>query len=119
MYEAYRVLREFQWRGYVYAPQGKCWCECNKDDASRILNHCTGAVGTSCNCPDAAYCGCRIRPEQNGGDIWIVEAGNTRKPYILNRRFAIYDASLPSVDELLANPAFARLIEDPRLAGVR
>ena len=116
MYESYRVLREFQWRGRMYAPPGKCTCECNQAEDRRQLNRCTGVVATSCTCPDAPYCGCRINPAQYGGDIWLVEAGNPRKQYILNNRFAIYDASLPSGDELVRNPAFAHLVQDPRLS---
>ena len=115
MYEAFRVLRTFQWRGKIYSPPGRCGCECSQSDERQSINHCTGMVATGCKCPDAGYCGCRIKPEDYGGDIWVVEAGNPRKQYILNNRFAIYDASLPSGDELARMPAFAHLIQDPRL----
>ena len=115
MYEAFRVLRKFQWRGNVYAPPGFCKCECNQDEARRTLNHCSGRVATACQCPDAAYCSCSIPQERYGGDIWIVENGNPRKEYILQQRFAVYDISIPPGDELVKNPAFQRLIIDPRL----
>jgi len=115
MYESYRVLRKFQWRGFVFAPPGKCTCECNQDESRRTLNGCTGVVGTGCTCPDCGYCGCGIKADQYGGDIWIVEENHPRKMYILARRFANYDPALPSGDELVANPAFARLVQDPGL----
>lgn len=115
MYEVYRVLRTFQWRGKMYSPPGPCGCECNQAGDRRELNQCSGQVATACTCPDAGYCGCRIKPQDYGGDIWLVEAGNPRKQYILNNRFAIYDASLPSGDELIKSPVFAALVQDPRL----
>jgi len=115
MYEAYRVLRTFQWRGRVYSPPGKCGCECAQTSSQLDVNHCTGVVATACTCPDAGYCGCRIKPQNYGGDVWVVEAGNPRKSHILNQRFVIYDSSLPSGDELASNPVFIHLIQDPRL----
>lgn len=115
MYEAYRVVRPFQWRGYQYAPPGKCTCECNVDEAHRANNDCTGRVGTNCHCPDAAYCPCHIPVAEYGGDIWLVENRHPRKDYILLNRFVTWDPSIPDGDELVKMPVYARLVSlDPR-----
>ena len=81
MYEAYRVLKPFQWRGWSFAPRDTVEPEGN--------------------------------PKTWAGDIWIVEAGHPRKETMLSNRFATGDAGLPSVDELLKDPNYARLVGAP------
>lgn len=113
MYETYRVLRMFQWRGFQYAKPGPCDCECNQDEERRAANECNGVTASACACPDSAYCSCHIPPDEYGGDIWIVEAGHPRKEHIVMRRFVTYDPSIPPADELLKQEKYSRLILDP------
>ena len=89
MNEAYRVRRPFRWRGWHYGPI-----------------HTTNSVNDlgqleKCDCPFYA------------GDIWIVEAGHPRKEMMLATRAVIGDASLLSVDDLLAKPEYKRLLTEP------
>ena len=44
------------------------------------------------------------------GDVWVVEEGHPNKDAILRLRYATYDASIPSVDELMKDERFARLV---------
>ena len=113
MYEAYRVLKPFDWRGWGYAP--KDYCECGAASESSDCEGCTGKVGSGCEAcpPDACRCPCNIQPERYGGDIWVVEEGNPRKDIMLANRYAIGDASLPPIDELMNDPDIAKLTEFP------
>lgn len=99
--EAYRVRKEFQWGGMIYAPKGpsgECKCPCSQHADLK----CSHLVGTGCNCRNrSCRCSCGIKQEQYAGDVWMVEDGHPRKEHIINNHFATYDASLPSVDELM------------------
>ena len=54
------------------------------------------------------------RPKANyAGDIWLVEAGHPRKVTMLENRFAVGDASIPAIDELMKQSQFKRLISMP------
>lgn len=104
--EAYRVRKQFQWDGWQYAPRGQdgeCKCGC--------IGACTQKVGTSCHCHDTAcHCACGIQSDSYAGDTWIVEPGHPHKEHMLVRRFATYDAGLPSVDELIQKGEYKKLL---------
>ncbi len=89
-FEAYRVKKPFRWRGWHYGPK----------HTTNSINLDTGQL-EDCDCPFYA------------GDIWIVEAGHPRKETMLQVRTCVGDASLPSIDELMAKPEFKRLINEP------
>lgn len=106
--EAYRVIRAFQWDGWKFAPGGKCRCTCSLDPELS----CPGLVGEGCICGKiSCNCDCGIDPKQYGGDIWFVAPGHSRKQSQLDQRFAVYDASLPAVAELLAKEEYRRLLK--------
>lgn len=105
--EAYRVLKSFQWNGWMFAPDRECRCSCRTD--SRL--NCPGHVGMDCECKfSSCHCDCGIPSDQYAGDVWLVEPGNLRKESMLSHRFAVYDASLPSVDELLTKEKYQKVI---------
>lgn len=132
MYEAYRVRRQFQFTGWIFSPP-ECICACgdhvNQMDVRGIpelrpgpVPDCKRQAGESCRCRETSCrCACGILKWQYGGDVWLVMAGHFNKPHILARRFATYDAALPSGDDLVKEPAFARLLQPPRelVAGRR
>lgn len=100
--EAYRVRKQFQWRGWIFAPRQEADCEV--EGAERM-------AGSGCRkCGDLARCDAGIKPEQYAGDIWLVEAGHPRKDIMLAHRFAIGDSSISPVDELLKDPQYQRLL---------
>lgn len=115
--EVYRVRRNFSWDGWVLAPKGpdgECYCDCGPE------RRCKGLVATGCVCHDTScHCDCGIREDQYGGDVWIVDDGHDRKEFILNRRFAIYDAGLPAVDEMLKEDEYKRLLKPYKQDGRR
>ena len=115
--EAYRVRRNFSWDGWVFAPKGEygeCSCGCGTE------RNCKGLVAAGCVCHDTScHCDCGINEEQYGGDVWIVDDGHDRKEAILNRRFVMYDASLPSTEELLKDEEFKRLLKPYKRDGRR
>ena len=96
MYEVYRVLKSFRWRGWHYGPR-----------------HTTGAVNPQTGKFDTCDCG------EYAGDIWIVEAGHPRKDAMIAARQVTGDASLPPVDELLKEARFKRLLSEPSLEPER
>lgn len=108
--EAYRVRKNFQWDGWVFAPKGPdgtCKCGCSPDIG------CKGMVGSGCRCADTAcHCDCGIRPDSYGGDVWFIDEGNPRKEIMLDHRFATYDASLPSVETLKTQKEYKKLFDD-------
>lgn len=130
MYEAYRVRRRFGWNGWQFSASGACECSkvlgsnqvltrademgqpgrTGKFDLNpcQDLAICTGFTATACQCSDNGYCGmgsgggaCGIKSYTYGGDIWLVRELDARKEHILQRRFAIYDPTIPTGDELL------------------
>jgi len=108
MYEAYRVMKRFGWKGWELAP-AKCTCDCRSKGGA-----CTGTVGSDCPCSGTVCrCACGIDPAHYGGDIWIVESGHPRKDIMLMNRFCIGDASIPPVEELLAQDQYKRLLSPP------
>ncbi len=115
-YEAYRVRKPFDWRGWGFAP--KDYCKCGATSGTEDCEGCTGEVGSGCIAcpPEACRCPCHIEPERYGGDIWIVEPGHPRKEMMLASRYAIYDASIPPIDELMKLEEYSRLIEPPSRA---
>ncbi len=127
MYEAYRVLRKFQWDGWIYAPfarlnpPGNCQCDCSERNIAGdpiTGSKCTGIVGTSCICEGTlCHCTCGIKSELYGGDIWVVMAGHPRKEMILDPRMAVQDQSIPSIDDLLKESEYKRLTGLPSDVG--
>ncbi len=121
MYESYRVRRRFQWRGWELAPKNSCDCGCGHEiadeDGHLILGPiptCTGETAVGCQCRETiCRCTCGIPRATYGGDIWIVEAGHPRKDMMLGQRFALGDASLPTVDEFLEKEEYQRLLSPP------
>lgn len=138
MYEVYRVRRSFQWNVWQFAPPGRCACSLvqgSTELSTRVVNgvategmydknpcqdtgECTGMNATACGCGDNGYCGysggggaCGIKPHNYGGDIWIVNAGDPRKEYVITRRRVIYDPSLPDVDQLIKEERYKVLVE--------
>ena len=109
--ENYRVRKNFQWDGWIYAPagpEGVCKCGCGEE------RNCNGVVGTDCICHDTScHCDCGIRSYQYGGDVWFVDEGNPRKDMMLLRRYATYDSSLPPSDSMLQEPEYKRLLSPP------
>lgn len=107
MFEAYRVLKQFQWRGWQFAPRPNNPCECG-------CEKCTGIVGSTCDCKESiCRCACGISQALYGGDIWIVEAGHPRKEIMLIHRYVGGDGSLPPVEDLLKEEKFRRLTLEP------
>jgi len=105
--EAYRVLKSFQWDGWVFAPSGRCRCQC----ADIPDDPCTQQSGTGCICHDTTcHCFCGIDPKQYGGDIWFVMDGHPRKEQMLASRFASPDPSLPPTDVMLEEAQYRRLL---------
>ena len=110
-YQAYRVRKNFGWNGWQYAPGPECACQCS--DSPEF--GCSGRTATSCKCKGTScHCHCGLSPETYGGDIWFALEGDTRLEMMMRSRQAVPDASLPSADELLKEPRFARLLELPR-----
>ena len=106
MYEAYRVLKPFDWRGWRYAPKDSCKCGCED---------CTEQAGTGCEAcpPGLCNCACNIPKEIYAGDIWFVESGHPRKETMLEHRKAVYDDSIGDVETLLKKPIYSRLLQQP------
>ena len=102
--ESYRVRKQFQWDGMYYAPtgpSGECPCQCKKGGLK-----CTHMVGTGCECATTScHCSCGIKQAMYGGDVSLVEEGHPRKEHMITQHFATYDATLPSVDELINQDA--------------
>ena len=92
MYLAFRVLQPFRWRGWHYGPQ-----------------HVTRTVSPETGEPEA--CGCK----EYAGDVFIVEAGHPRLDNKVMVRDIVSDAALPSGDDLVKEPKYARLIRPPEL----
>ncbi len=130
MYEAYRVLKRLQWRGWEYAPNPSGPCECSQevtpdptkeDRKAARTGHgdgCTEVPGTGCEIeacgPRSCRCACQIPVAVYAGDIILVESGHPHKDSMMFRRFFMGDASIPSVDELMADERYSRLIEAPK-----
>ena len=108
-YEAFRVRRQFGFRGWEFAPNpgASCKCDCRSDGL-----HCEGSVASTCVCKaTTCRCACGIAKERYAGDIMLIEERHSRKEILLENRFLIGDGALPSVEELLQNPDVARQIE--------
>ena len=78
---------------------------------------CSGEAGTGCQCSDNGYCSCGIPRDRYAGDVLVVEAGHPRLAPILERRFAVYDAALPSGEMLMQRPGFQRLVSGVVASG--
>lgn len=106
MHRAFRVLKRFQWGGWEHAPNlGACGCGCER---------CTGEIGSGCHCRETiCRCACGIPANRYAGDIWVVQEGHPRLDVMIFNRFAIPDASLPPVEELLKAERFLRLLSPP------
>jgi len=115
-YEAYRVRKRFGWGGWEFAPAGDCQCSQEANSPCQESG-CAGQVGTGCKAcpPEVCRCACNIPIERYGGDVWIVQAGHPRKDIMLANRFAVGDASLPPVEELLKQIEFQRLLQPPKI----
>lgn len=132
-YEVYKVRRRFQYMGWVYAKPGPCDCSSNPGSnvvTTRVsgttgkaetgqfdknpcqdLSHCTGQTATECQCNDSGYCSCSIKPWMYGGDIWLVQEADPRKEHVLMRRFAVYDPTLSTADELMKQDKYRMLVQ--------
>jgi len=106
MYEVYRVVKQFQWNGFVYGPEGTCGCDCSEIK-------CTNTHGTGCvYCQrNPCKCGCTVNEYNYAGNIWIVNAGHPRKDMIIRSRLVIGDATLPSIDKLMAQEKYTKLLK--------
>lgn len=98
MYQAYRVLRPFRWRGWHFGPEGRHLAqEVNQDTGEPAL----------CDCPDYA------------GHVFVVEEGHPRKGWALEQRKVRGDVTLrPSRyatddDWIAATPDLERLTRPP------
>jgi hypothetical protein len=103
MFECYKVLRPFKWRGWHYGPAGR--------HITQEKNPETGEP-VECDCPFYA------------GHVWVVEEGHSRKESVLDNRkaradvtllpdeFASYDAWIKSDPDLmkLTNPPASRMV---------
>jgi hypothetical protein len=115
-YEVYRVRKRFQWDGWLLAPKASgsnpdldaIW-DGLKSDTSLTAKDRADRMRQA-GCMDERAC----NPAIYGGDVWLVQDNHPRKAQTINRRFAIYDASLPSADELLAEAKFKKLTSPPR-----
>ena len=122
-YSAFRVRRRFQFNEWIHALPGKCECSLGETVASQAacnltVGLCKGSTATGCECPDYKYCGdggyggaCGIKPHQYAGNIFIIQSGNPKLEYLLKRHFIVYDAAIPSVDELLRHPKYQALVD--------
>ena len=112
-YEAYRVRRRFNWRGWIFAPDiGQCQCHDEGKEGCNAFRGCMGVTASSCGCKGSVCrCDCGIPRERYAGDIWLVEDGHPRKAAMLSSRFAVYDATLASVDTLLQDKKIAKTLE--------
>lgn len=98
MFECYRVVRQFRWRGWHYGPEGR---------------HITGSVGPEtqefeeCDCPHYA------------GHIFVVEEAHPRKSFMIEQRRVRGDASLrpqqfaTDDDWVAATPELSKLTSPP------
>ncbi len=126
MYEAYRVVKPFEWRGWHYAPNPLSGCGCNcgelrkqPDGGMMPLLRCVNIVASSCDCKKTTCrCTCGILEERYGGDIWLVEEGHSRKDWMLYTRYATGDGSLLPVDDLLEQEKY-RVLTSPWKPGLK
>ena len=110
--EAYKVLKQFEWNGWILAEPGICNCGCSEGS---YAVPCTEKIGTGCGCsqkPSTCHCDCGIQPARYGGGIWMVEPGHPLKENMLGRRYAIYDSSLDPV-ELMKTEEIKRILKAP------
>lgn len=113
MYQAFRVRKRFNWRGWIFAPAaGECECHNEGAQGCNAFSQCTGVLASSCGCQGSVCrCDCGIPREKYAGDIWLVEEGHPRLEMMMARRFAISDASIPPVEELLKDKKIAKTLE--------
>lgn len=131
MLKVFRVRRKFQFRGWVYAPTGRCMCppECGRFDDipgtdRQEFTPCSGQTATGCQCSDQKYCrapglgACGIKPWQYGGDKFIIQEGD---PYIegfIRQRYIVSDSAMPSYDEMVAEySSYSKLIDTEPFEG--
>ena len=109
--QAFRVRKSFTWGGWHFQPEAEKQCQCHGTCGN---DACTDKNGSGCSC-DARSCRCSCRVPANifAGDIWLAEERNPRVEVMLNNRFAVPDASLPSMDVLLAEEKYTRLLSRP------
>ena len=114
-YEAYRVRKRFNWRGWIFAPHdndGQCQCGHEGVQGCNAFHQCMGRIASSCGCKSSiCRCDCGIPRERYGGDIWLVEEGHPRKAAMLASRFAVYDSGISPVDNLLGDKQTAKTLE--------
>ena len=116
--EAYKVIKPFEWNGWTLAQPGPCNCGCGDGPDETDRDRCTGEIGTGCPCADqelrkSCHCYCGVKPARYGGGIWLVEEAHPNKESMLVRRYAVYDISLPPVDELMKDPDLKRILQPP------
>ena len=110
-YERFRVLRAFDWQGWAYAPDGQGSCDC-QGYLCGLGSQCKGEAGSGCECKNrACRCTCGIARERYAGNIWVVEDGHPRKAGMLTGRFACGDSAMPSIEDLLQDETYSRLVE--------
>jgi len=109
-HDVYRARARFQWDGWVYAPR-TCGAEhldlpsLSPDEQAKYQKQ------AGCRCARS------VRPEIYGGDVWLVESGHPNADAMLRTRKAVYDASIPGVDELLKQDEFKRLLKPPAVTA--
>jgi len=97
MYETFRVIHPFRWRGWHYGPG---------QHIAEVVDQSTG---------QPAACDCDFY----GGDIWVVEEGHPRKAWALEQRKVRYELGLRPTkyatdDEwIAATPNLKRLTMPP------
>lgn len=117
-FEVYRVNRRFVWDGWQFAPRAGA----NDRDDLEVLEmpRQRGPVATYPR--DAAHFmkgqGCwderSCDPEFYAGDLWIVEENHPRKAAILSRNKAVYYNGQLTVEELLDDDKYKRLLSPPK-----
>lgn len=110
-FQAFRVRRKFGWNGWIYIPEPDRPCDCGCPD-------CTDGRASGCIvCAVGCHCICEEKPKTCAGDIWIVEESHPRLEAMLSSRFAIYDSSIPPVEDLLKLQEYKSHLKQP--PGVR
>ncbi len=114
--DRYRVLKSFNWAGWHFAPNPDGICECQGSCGN---TSCENKVASSCLCNEkVCRCTCRIKVHLYGGDIWLAEERNPRVGIMLQHRFAVSDPSIESLEVLLTNPLYMRLLSDPSKVSI-
>lgn len=116
-FEVYRVNRRFVWDGWQFAPKAGT----HQQDFEVLKEPRAKTTGSSSYPRDAAHFmkgqGCwderACDPSVYGGDIWVVAENHPHKAAILSRKKAVYYNGQTSVDDLLSDDKYKRLLSPP------